>query len=152
MALALLFTFLLGGSALRAQATAPALTQVSYTEVRGEINVPLLLVHVKVNGKPATLIFDPGAQSLCLSEEVIKGLPVVGRVRTSGVGNTVATVVRAQVQIGEQTFPVIAYGQDFSVLSKTLGVHVDGILGEAVLSQFSRILIDYQQHEIIFEK
>jgi hypothetical protein len=41
---------------------------------------------------------------------------------------------------------------DLSPLSKALNMKLDGILGQDVLSQFSRVTIDYKNKHLIFEK
>jgi len=41
---------------------------------------------------------------------------------------------------------------DLNPLSKALSIKLDGILGQDVLSQFSRVTIDYRNKQLILEK
>ena len=41
---------------------------------------------------------------------------------------------------------------DLNLLSKALNTELDGILGQDVLSQFSRVTIDYEKKQLILEK
>jgi hypothetical protein len=81
----------------------------------------------------------------------VKGIKPMGKVTHSGVGGgTTAEVVPVEVQLGSDTFHrVLSETNDMKPLNASLGAHVDGFLGECVLSQYKRISIDYEHQVII---
>jgi len=121
---------------------------VPFTTAGGNIGVPLLLVQATINGKQATLILDSGAQNLTITPELANGLRPLGKVEHHGIGGkTESTVVAVQVRLGGVTFPnCLAGTQDLRAVSSGLGVKIDGLIGESVLSQFKTITIDYTNH------
>jgi Aspartyl protease len=136
-----------------AQAAAQA-NQIPFTVAAGEANIPLLLVQATINGKPATLIFDSGAQALGLSPELVKGIKPMGKVNHSGVGGgTVSEVVPVDLQLGTDSFHrVLAETNDLKAINSGLGVHVDGFLGESILSQYKTVTIDYANKVVILSR
>lgn len=133
---------------------APAAHRLSipFTTTYGSVNVPLLLVQATVNGKPATLIFDTGAQFLTITPELAEGLRPIGTVEHVGLGvKTESTRVIVQIKLGGVTFPYCAAeSQDLSGLSSGLGVKIDGLLGQSVLSQFTAITLNYTNNTVDF--
>ena len=121
---------------------------IPFTTAKGSIGVPLLLVQATINGKQATLILDSGAQNLTITPELANGLRPLGKVEHHGIGGkTESTVVAVQVRLGGVTFPnCLAGTQDLRAVSSGLGVKIDGLIGESVLSQFKTITIDYTNH------
>lgn len=134
--------------------TAPVENRIPFTVAKGEINVPLLLVQVTINGKPAVLIFDSGAMALGLTPELVKGVRPLGKVNHSGVGGgTISEVVAVDLQLGTETFRhVIAETNDLKAVNSNLGTHVDGFLGEEILSQYKRVSIDYENKIIVLSR
>lgn len=134
------------------EALAAERLSVPFTSTYGNVNVPLLLVQATVNGRPATLIFDTGAQFLTITPELAEGLPPLGTVEHIGLGvKTESIRVTVQIKLGGVTFPhCAAETQDLSGLSSGLGVKIDGLIGESVLSQFKSITIDYTNHTVDF--
>jgi Aspartyl protease len=128
--------------------------RVPFTVAKGEVNIPLILVQATVNGKSATLIFDSGAQALGLAPELVKGVKPMGKVNHSGVGGgTVAEVVPVDIQFGSDSFHrVLAETNDMKPLNSSLGVHIDGFLGECILSQYKTVTIDYANRVVIMSR
>ena len=123
---------------------------VPFTTAGGNIGVPLLLVEATINGKQATLILDSGAQNLTITLELASGLRPLGKVEHHGIGgNTESTVVAVQIRLGGVIFPYcLAETQDLRAVSSSLGVKIDGLIGESVLSQFKTVTIDYTNHTV----
>jgi hypothetical protein len=127
---------------------------IPFTVTYGNVNFPLLLVHASVNGRPATLILDTGAQFLTITPELAEGLQPTGTVEHIGLGvRTQSTRVTVSVILGGVTLPhCAAETQDLSNLSNGLEVEIDGLIGESVLSQFKAVSIDYVNHLVNFTR
>jgi len=123
---------------------------IPFTTAKGNIGVPLPLVQATINGKPATLILDSGAQNVTITPELANGLRPLGKVEHNGVGGkTESNVVVVQIRFGGVTFPnCLAGTQDLRAVSSSLGVKIDGLIGESVLSRFKTITIDYTNHMV----
>lgn len=108
----------------------------------------VILLEAQVNGKPAVLLLDTGANLTIISQQAA-GLPDVklhalAPNRTTGSNGD---YVRSHVDLGlgERHFmdhPIIV--MDMSDASKRLWTRIDGLLGQDVLRQFSAVRIDYQ--------
>lgn len=133
---------------------AKAVEQISipFTPTYGNVDVPLLLVRATVNGKPATLILDTGAQFLTITPELADGLQPIGTAEHIGLGVTTrSSRVIVEVKLGGATLShCAAETQDLSGLSSGLGVKIDGLIGESVLFQFKAVTIDYTNHRVDF--
>jgi len=123
-----------------------------FTATYGNVGVPLLLVQATVNGKPATLIFDTGAQFLTITPELAKGLQPIATDEHFGLGiTTQSSRVIVPVKLGNLTLrQCVAETQDMSNLSGGLGVKIDGLVGESLLFRFKAVTIDYENHIVDF--
>ena len=118
---------------------------VPFAATYGNVGVPLLLVQATVNGKPATMIFDTGAQFLTITPDLAEGLQPIATDEHFGLGiRTQSSRVIVQVKLGGVTLPqCVAETEDMSSLSSGLGVKIDGLVGESLLSRFKTVTIDY---------
>lgn len=132
---------------------APHTNTIPFTEASGCCGLPLLLVHATVDGKPAVLIFDTGAQSISVSPDIAKGARVVDHAGNAGTtGTTTSPVVSVDIVIGTDDFPrTLALVNSTNQLSAGLGAHIDGLLGENVISQYKRVTIDFEAKTITLE-
>jgi hypothetical protein len=126
---------------------------VPFTTADGNVGVPLLLVQATINGKQATLILDSGAQHLVITPELANGLRPLGKVEHGGIGGkTKSSVVAVQIRLGGVTFPYcLAETDDLRAVNSSLGVKIDGLIGESVLSRFKTITIDYTNHMVYLD-
>jgi hypothetical protein len=113
----------------------------------------LLIVQVFVEGRPATMILDTGAESTFLTPEAvgISNTVQVGRLRSnSQLAKTVSrNAVISLTEKGRafsQTVVVISLAE----LNKQLGSKCAGILGQDFLRNFRAFTIDFQSHTIAF--
>lgn len=153
--LALICLFFEPTTAKLSQCQEPPVDQqvsIPFTTTYGNVDVPLLLVQASINGKPATLIFDTGAQFLTITPELAEGLQPTGTAEHIGLGvKTISSRVIVPVKLGRIALPhCAAETQDLSGLSDGLGVKIDGLIGESVLSQFKAVTIDYANHVVDF--
>lgn len=58
----------------------------------------------------------------------------------------------AMLEFGQTIIVTPAAVVDLHPLCKALNIKLDGILGQDVLSQFSRVTIDYKNRQLILEK
>jgi len=154
-ALALICLFFEPTTAKLLQCQEPPVEQqvsIPFTTAYGNVDVALLLVQASINGKPATLIFDTGAQFLTITPELAEGLQPIGTAEHIGLGvKTISSRVIVPVKLGGVTLPhCAAETQDLSGLSDGLGVKIDGLIGESVLSRFKAVTIDYTNHMVDF--
>jgi len=118
-----------------------------------------IVVDVTVSGKTRHFLLDTGAGLSVLSLDTAGWSPVdlkkVGSNRsavgldgaTHSMGSTTATL-----ELGQTMIVTAAAVADLNPLSKVLNIKLDGILGQDVLSQFSRVTIDYKNKQLILEK
>jgi hypothetical protein len=114
-----------------------------------------ILVEAKIDGMPARLLVDTGAnktildaRSFCrtemqMSKPVNRGAGIVGN----------ALRLRVNLEIAHQ----FMFSQHVSVmnleeLSRRFGFQFDGLLGQDILNQFRSVRIDYKNHVIELEQ
>ena len=99
----------------------------------------LILVPALVGDEPCQFILDTGAQSVTLSEDLVRALGLQARL---GVAETIRGVGGGKVQGRTFTLPRItvlgrsADAVEASVLLKPEGVGIDGLLGQSFLKAF----------------
>src|SRR5262249_32312201 len=122
-----------------------------YAEGRGSI-----LLRVRVNEKPALLIFDTGASHTILRPEFLGMKPseLVPTEASSGggfMGDAVGREVTLQVgnrKAAKRRVAVMDLSQVLSVYHEK----IDGILGLDFLFEFRRVTIDVTEKTIVFVK
>lgn len=129
-------------------------TSVPFTRTGSSI-----VVDVTVGGQTRHFLLDTGAGVSVLSPDTAGWSPFdIKKVRanrlavgldgtTHAMGSTTATL-----EFGQSMVVTPAAVADLSPLSKALNIKLDGILGQDVLSQFSRVTIDYKNKHLILEK
>ena len=115
----------------------------------------MILVEAKVNGAPATLLLDTGANNTIIDvkaygKTLLVSLPPASR-QVGIVGNSVR--VRVDLQIARR----FVFSQPMSVMNlgdlpKSLGAPFDGLLGQDILRQFRSVRINYRARVIELEK
>jgi hypothetical protein len=129
--------------ARRAQAGAQSFT-VPFHMVRS-----MILVEAQVNGRPATLLLDTGANNTIVSPQVaglnagqLKALQAT-RAGTGSEGDWIAA--RVDLRLGSQRWvhrSVLVMNLDDA--SKRMGTRIEGFLGQDILQQFKSFRIDYK--------
>ena len=107
----------------------------------------LILLDVKVNEKPAVMLFDTGAQTTVLSPRFVKA-------RDSRAFTTVVQGVRAHASLmlsSDLVYSGDFHVADFAEISKQAGTQIDGLLGQNILRDFSAIRIDYRNQVVELE-
>ena len=79
-------TKIVGLMLLLSQAAHAGTTVIPFTLGKSHVDAALILVQVEVNGKPATLCLDSGAQLVGVAPSYLKGLPSLGHTYVLGVG------------------------------------------------------------------
>ena len=112
----------------------------------------LILLDATVNGKPATLLLDTGANRTLISNRY--GGPKLKPSQRNRAGIT-GESVRATVNLSleshmwaGQTVTVM----DLHELQYSLGIEFDGLLGQDILRGFSAVRIDYKAGLVEFEQ
>lgn len=115
----------------------------------------LILVDVKVNGTPATLLLDTGANNTIINGKFCGGLPAAGIEPVSKGPGIVGNALRLRVDL--EIAGRFLFSQPVSVMSlgelpQRFGAQFDGLLGQDILRQFRSVRIDYRDHVIELEK
>jgi gag-polyprotein putative aspartyl protease len=115
----------------------------------------LILIDAKVNGNPATLVLDTGANNTIIDSRMYGNLraPSVEPVSKGPgvIGN--ALRLRADLEIsGRFLFSQPVSVMNLGDLPQRVGAQFDGLLGQDILRQFRSVRINYQAHVIELEK
>lgn len=117
----------------------------------------LIFVDVQVNGIPVSLLLDSGAASSLISYHVAGLAESMAEMKNASEsqhngrfdGNTVSVPVE-MVIVGKRIRELPVFAGNVDDLSRVIGVHCDGLLGEDVLRHFHSIRIDYKKHVVEF--
>ena len=121
-----------------ASAQEPRVFRAPFHSING-----LILLDVKLGGKPAVLLLDTGAQTTAINRKDAKAFTTV----IQGA-RTHASLTLSPDLVYSGDF----YVADFSEISKQAGTQIDGLLGHNILRDFSAVRIDYKASVIEFEK
>lgn len=111
----------------------------------------LYTIEVKINGYKRILLVDTGASRTVFFPQVTDGAMIRHDVPIAGIGSNIAgALFKFKFEVGSKSFEdnIIVLNDTLSERFKT---HIDGILGQDVLSSFSRITIDYKNKKLILE-
>ena len=112
----------------------------------------LMVVTVKVNNKPVSMVVDTGAVSTFVSAEAAGvSNPQLGDLRknkNSVVISGKAAVRNVTLEVGNSLFNQYVTVLSLKELSDRLGVRCGGILGEDFLTNFRWVTVDYKVHQI----
>jgi len=124
--------------------------QAKTVEIPFSFSEGLIVVEANINGKTVSLLFDSGAMRTFVNPRVLDGLKTSsGNAISIADGNHVdVRVVKTAVLLGDASVQVPISSYDMSGFTASIGLHVDGIIGQDVIAKFSGILIDYVRHRI----
>jgi predicted aspartyl protease len=127
---------------------------VSFTRTGASV-----VVDVAIGGKTRHFLLDTGAGLTVLSPDTAGWSPVdllksVSNRLAVGIDGTTHSMgsTTAALEFAQTTVVTPAAVADLAGLSKALHIKLDGILGQDVLSHFSRVTIDYKNKQLILEK
>jgi gag-polyprotein putative aspartyl protease len=117
----------------------------------------MILVDGKVNGNPATLLLDTGANRTIISGKAYGSVQFhLQQLRHNSHGAGVsggAIPLQADLVLAERVWVAQRVSvMDLDELSEMLKLHFDGLLGQDILRQFRSIRIDYHAHIIELEE
>jgi len=124
--------------------------QVKTVQVPFSMSGGLIVIEAKVNGRTASLLFDSGAMTTFVNPSLLEGLKVTsGKAISLADGNVVeAQVVKTAVSLGDASIPVDLRAYNVARFAESIGLHIDGVVGQDVIGKFSGILIDYVRRKI----
>ena len=116
----------------------------------------MILVDATVNGKPAVLLLDTGADFTIISPQAsglttVKVRALTANKSTGANGEYVKS--RVDLRLAERHWierDVLC--MDLSDASKRMGTRVDGFIGQDVLREFASVRIDYRTKTIELEQ
>jgi hypothetical protein len=131
-------------------AAPPACAQVKTVEIPFSVSGGLILVDANINGKKASLLFDSGAMRTFVNPVILDGLTTTtDKAISIADGNRVdVRVVKTVVSLGGASVEVAVSSYDMTKFAASIGVRLDGVVGQDVIGKFSGILIDYARHRI----
>lgn len=115
----------------------------------------LILVEAKVNGDPATLLLDTGANNTIISARLYGNVQAPHVELTSKGPGIVGNALRLHADLefaGRLLFSQPVSVMNLGDLPQRLGTQFDGLLGQDILRQFSSVRINYRTHLIELEK
>ena len=141
------------------QASTPSSAPAQTTYVSLTRTGSSIVVDVTVSGKTRHFLLDTGAGLSVLSLDTAGWSPVdlmkaVSSRSAVGLEGTIHSMGSATVtlELGRTIIVAPVAVADLNPLSKALNIELDGILGQDILSQFSRVNIDYKNKQLILEK
>jgi hypothetical protein len=115
----------------------------------------MILLDAEINGKPAVLLLDTGADNSIVSPDAagIKAkLDALKAEKTTGASGDY-TKAKIDLRLEFRHWierPILV--MDLSEASKRLGTRIDGFVGQDILREFSSVRIDYKAGFVEFEK
>ncbi len=127
-----------------------ARAQVKTVQIPFTLSGGLIVVQASVNGKSASLLFDSGAMRTFVNPELLTGLTTTtDKAISIADGNRVEVrVVKTAVSLGDVSVEVAVSSYDITRFAASIGLRLDGVVGQDVIGKFSGILIDYVRHRI----
>ena len=115
----------------------------------------LILVDAKVNGNPATLLLDTGANNTIINARIYGSVQAPPVELTSKGPGIVGNALRLHVDL--EIADRFLFSQPVSVMNlgdlpQRVGAKFDGLLGQDILRQFRSVRINYRAHVIELEK
>ena len=115
----------------------------------------MILLDAAVNGKPAVLLLDTGADNSIVSlyvAGVTAKLDALKPENTTGASGDY-TKAKIDLRLEKRRWierPILV--MDLSEASKHLGTRIDGFVGQDLLREFSSVKIDYAAKVVEFQK
>lgn len=112
----------------------------------------VILLDATVNGRRAVLMLDTGANGSIIDAHTA-GFDADKLSSVGAAGARAACsprLVRIKLE-GYEWFNPQACVMDLSSVTRNIGAHIDGFLGQDVLRRFSRVCIDYKAHTVTLE-
>jgi Aspartyl protease len=127
-----------------------ARAQVKTVEIPFSLSGGLMIVQANINGRNASLLFDSGAMRTFVNPAILEGLTTSAEKAISiADGNRVdVRVVKTVVSLGGASVEVPVSSYDMTKFAASIGLRLDGVVGQDVIGKFSGILIDYVRHRI----
>lgn len=114
-----------------------------------------ILVRMEVNGKTATFLLDTGAASTFVRAELV-GVDSFtleqSRFRGDGGMEVRGVWERAKLSVGDWTSTMDVKAIDTAPISRRFGRRIDGLLGQDILRQFSRVTLDFEERTLVLSR
>jgi len=112
------------------------------------------LVEARINGTPAVLLIDTGAESSLLDQEFaqrlgLRPVEVANIQRPDSAGQTELVLVTDLDIQSAHSSSIKMMTDDLAASSNALGVHIDGVLGNDILRNFA-VILDYSAGSVTF--
>lgn len=115
----------------------------------------LILIDAKVNGNPATLLLDTGANNTIIDAKIYGNVQAPRIEPVSKGPGVIGNALRLRVDLeiaGRFLFSQPVSVMNLGDLSQRVGAQFDGLLGQDILRQFRSVRINYHGRVIELEK
>jgi Aspartyl protease len=141
---------------LAALLQAKALSQEITVRYQQSRKFNAMLVIAQVNGKAAVLIVDTGSSRTMVSPELVANPNMSAKFPVSfpfARRSEVSSWAEATLQVGWKRWKQhLVVVQDQAELRRIFGQPIDGILGQDILGEFRRVIIDSEHHTLTLEE
>jgi hypothetical protein len=118
-----------------------------------------ILLHLSINGADAEMLLDTGASHTEVDPRILGPLvPSLSAAQVSQQGQAPgvhgsATLRTARVTLGRITWPSrTLHVMNFEEVSRIYGRRIDGLLGQDILQEFDRVVIDFKARTLTLER
>lgn len=113
----------------------------------------IFVITLQVDGKDRHFIVDTGCSVSIFSTRAFSNAMLVGVHETDTLltSQTHMDMVLVDLDIADKHITEKVFRSDLSGVSEALATHIDGLIGQDILSHFARVTLNFKTHHLILE-